>query len=192
MAESSRTASASASSSSSPSATETQLAAALAALASSQTKIAELMERQTDYNEFAKQNAVRRRRTMAEYLAEKPRKRLLHEVYQNGRLVNPGGLSVETLRKLDTLATGKYADGAVDVIRVRDGINGVNSRIHIVYSNRSVEQRMAFYMKFPTFTDLVTAVVAEMAARGIAPVMDESVAASEPVFADAITATHAP
>jgi hypothetical protein len=146
---------------------ETQLAAAMA-------KIAELMERQTEYNEFAKQNAPRRKKTMQEYLQEKPRKRLLHAVYQNGRLVNPAGLSKETIQRLDTFATGKYCDGLLDVVRIKDGVDGISSRIHIIYNNKSIEQRMQFYMRFPTFTAIVDAVVAEMAARGIAPVMEKA------------------
>lgn len=145
---------------------------ALAALAQSNTKIAELMERQTEFNEFSKRNAPRRKKTLKEYLREKPRKRLLHDVYQGGRLVNPAGLSVATIQKLDTFATGKYCDGLIDVVRITDGPKGLNSRIHIMYSNKEIGQRMMFYMRFPTFTSLVDQVVADMAAQGIQPVRE--------------------
>lgn len=141
------------------------LEAAIAALAQSQAKIAELMERQAEYNAEALRIAPRRRRTLVEYLKEKPRKRLLHEVFQNGRLVNPAGLSVETIKKLDTIAAGSYADGMLRVMRIKDGVDGVATRIHIFYSNKTLEQRMQFYMRFPTFTEIVNTIVNEMAGR---------------------------
>ena len=156
-----------------PSTTEQQLSAAMAALAESNARIAALMEKQSEYNAEALRISPRRRKTLAEYLKEKPRKRLLHEVYQNGRLVNPAGLSIETIKKLDGLATGKYADGMVDVMRIKDGVDGIATRIHIFYRNRSLEQRMLFYMKFPTFTAIVNAIANEMAALGIEPVVDK-------------------
>jgi hypothetical protein len=139
----------------------------------SQQQIAQLLERQAAYNEEALKIAPRRKKSMEEYLKEKPRKRLLHEVYQNGRLVNPAGLSWDTIKLLDTLAPGTYAEGMVDVIRVKDGLNGVNSRIHIIYSNKHDAQRMEFNMRFPTFTKLVQTIAAEMAALGIKPVKDD-------------------
>lgn len=154
--------------------TEQMLATALTALSDSNAKIASLMEKQTDYNEFAKQNAPRRRVTMAEHLATNPPKRLLHEVYQNGRLVNPAGLSLATIKRLDTIATGQYCDGLVDVVRIKAGVNGLHSRIHIIYSNKSIEQRMVFYMRFPSFTKIVNDITDEMVAREIAPVNEPS------------------
>lgn len=149
------------------------LEAALIALANSQSQIADLLAKQADYNAEALRIAPRRRKTMAEYLKEHPRKRLKHEVYQNGRLVNPAGLSRETIDKLDTLASGRYAEGMVQVVRLRDGVDGRSTRIHIFYSNKTLEQRMLFYMKFPTFTKLVNTIVDEMATlRG--PVVEDN------------------
>jgi hypothetical protein len=167
-----------------PMTTEQQLALALTALAASNTKVVELMEAQTAFNEFQKRNAVRRRKTMAEYLRQKPRKRLLHETFQNGRLINPSGLSLETIQKLDTLATGTYADGLVQIVRISDGPQGLNSRIHVFYNNRTPEQRMVFSMRFPTFTHLVNTVAAEMASRNIAPVNDPAPDPVVPEFPD--------
>ncbi len=134
--------------------------------------IAKSMAAQTQFQEQLAANSPRRRKSMEEYLAEKPRKRLLHDVYQNGRPVNPSGLSEATLKKLDTFAQGKYCDGLIDVIRIRDGAKGIASRIHLMYANKSLEDRMTFYVKFPTFTALVNAVTADMAAQGIAPVYE--------------------
>ncbi len=143
--------------------------------AESNAKIAALMERQADFSE---KTAPRRRKTLTEYLAEKPRKRLMREVYQNGRPVNPQGLSAETIKTLDTLAPGKYADGLVDVVRVADGPGNIHSRIHLMYNTKHESERMQIYMKFPSFSAMVRAIAAEMAANGVAPVMD---AVADPV-----------
>lgn len=143
--------------------TEALLAQALAQLTASNAKIAELMERQTEFNEFSKRNTPKRKTTMREFMKKHPQKRLKHPVYQNGREVNPSGLSQKTIDLLDTLATGHYCDGLVDVIRLQDGINGVNSRIHIMYNNKTLEQRMVLYMRFPTLTKMIEQIAAEMA-----------------------------
>jgi hypothetical protein len=146
-------------------------------LADSQVKMTELMEQQAAYNKAALRIAPRRKKTMAEYLRERNdrgvSKFLPHIVYQNGREVNPSGLSKETIATLDTLATGHYCDGIIDVVRISDGIDGVNSRIHLCYNNGTIEERMLFYMRFPTFTKLVQDISAEMITRGIAPVVEK-------------------
>lgn len=136
--------------------------------------IAQSMAQQTALQEQVAHNTPKRRKTMEEFLAENPEKKLLHETFQNGRPVDPSGLSASTLRLLDTLAPGVYADGLVSVARVTDGPNGINSRIHLFYSNKEMGQRMQFYMRFPTFTSLVKAIAAEMAANGKKPVMDDT------------------
>ena len=154
-----------------PQTTEQLLVQTLAALAASQTKMGELMEQQAAYNKAALRIAPRRKKTMAEYLRERNErgvsKHLPHVVYQNGREVNPSGLSKETIAILDSLATGHYCDGIVDVIRISDGIDGVGSRIHICYNNGTLEERMTFYMRFPSFTKLVKDIAEEMTARNI-------------------------
>lgn len=153
------------------------LATALTMLAESQVKMTQLMEQQAAYNKAALRIAPRRKKSMGEYLKErndKGRSKFLpHIVYQNGREVNPSGLSVETINVLDTLATGKYCDGIIDVVRVSDGPEGVNSRIHLCYNNGTIEERMTFYMRFPTFTKIVQDIAAEMVARGIKPVIEK-------------------
>jgi hypothetical protein len=160
-----------------PETTEQKLSRALTMLAEGQARMADLMEQQAAYNKAALRMAPRRKKSMGEYLKErndKGRSKFLpHIVYQNGREVNPSGLSNETIAVLDTLATGKYCGGIVDVVRVQDGPGGVNSRIHLCYNNGTMEERMGFYMRFPTFTKLVQDIAAEMAARGIAPVIEK-------------------
>jgi len=150
-------------------ATLAQLATSNQQNAESNARIATLMEAQAKHNDKVLKIAPRRKRTMQEYLAEKKQKGQLkflkHDVYQNGRLVNPKGLSQATLDVLDTLHSGSYADGMVDVIRIRDGVDGKNSRIHIMYNNKTIEERMMFYMRFPTFTKIVETIETEMKAR---------------------------
>ena len=157
--------------------TEQLLVSTLAALAASQTKMSELMEQQAAYNKAALKIAPRRKKSMAEYLRERNNrgisKYLPHIVYQNGREVNPSGLSKETIATLDTLATGHYCDGLVDVVRISDGFEGVNSRIHLCYNNKTDDERMSIYMRFPTFTKMVMDIAAEMVTRGIAPVVEK-------------------
>lgn len=191
-----RSSSTSASSSSSfsstpaPAATLSPLETVMAALAESQAKIAALMEQQAAYNKEALKIAPRRKKTMGEYLEERKKrgggKRLLHNVYQNGRLVNPSGLSQETINLLDTLDTGKYCDGMIDVVRIRDGVEGINDRIHLMYNNGSVEERMTFYMRFPSFTKIVTDIAAEMTALGKPPVHSKAPNPVEPEFPENI------
>jgi uncharacterized membrane protein YdfJ with MMPL/SSD domain len=152
-------------------ATLAQLAAANQQNAESNKQLVALMEQQAAYNKAALKIAPKRRKTMQEFLAERKKagriKWLKHDVYQNGRLVNPKGLSQETLDILDTLNTGVYAEGLVHLVRIKDGVNGLTSRIHIMYNNKTLEERMVFYMKFPTFTQIVTTVSDEMKTRGI-------------------------
>lgn len=131
--------------------------------------IAKQMERQNDLAEAQLRGAPRRKTTLAEYRKRNPRKTLYRPVFQNGRLVNPAGLSDETIARLDTLASGRYANGMIDVVRVGDG---AQSRIHIMYANANPDQRSMFYMQFPSFTVIVNKVVEEMAAKGAIPVND--------------------
>jgi hypothetical protein len=171
-----------------PTATEALLAQTLAALAQSNERITGLMEQQAAYNKAALKIAPRRKKSMGEYLAVRKQKGiskfLPHLVYQNGRLVNPAGLAQETINTLDTLASGHYCDGLLDVVRVSDGVDGVNSRIHLCYNNRTVEERMFFYMRFPSFTKIVTDIAAEMKARNIAPVIEKGMDPPEFEFPD--------
>lgn len=136
--------------------------------------LAQMAGGQQAFMEFMKGNTPKRRKTLDEYLREKPRKYLHREVYQNNSLVNPKGLAQKTLDTLDTLATGDYTpgDGGVTFHVVRVGA-GKFSRINIFYDNKSLEQRMALYMRYPKFTDIVNAIAAEMAVKGIEPVLEE-------------------
>jgi hypothetical protein len=148
--------------------------------------IAQSMAQQTALQAQVAANTPKRRKTMEEYLAENPEKKLLHETFQNGRPVNPSGLSAATIRLLDTLAPGVYADGLLSVARVTDGPNGINTRIHIFYSNKEIGERMNFYMRFPTFTSIVKTIAEEMVVNGKKPIMDESAVDLAPLEASEV------
>jgi hypothetical protein len=151
-------------------ATLAQLAEANRQNAESNKQIVALMEEQQKHNKAALRIAPRRKKSMQEYLSQRAKagkhKHLPHPVYQNGREVNPSGLAQETIDTLDKIDSGHYCDGLVDVIRLRDGVDGINSKIFIHYNNKTLEQRMAFYIKFPTFTSLVNQIAADMVAQG--------------------------
>ncbi|OGT59085.1 MAG: hypothetical protein A3E01_06100 [Gammaproteobacteria bacterium RIFCSPHIGHO2_12_FULL_63_22] len=139
--------------------------------------IAQSIAQQGEFQKQLVKATPKPRTTLRDFLKKHPQKRLHHEVFQAGRPVNPAGLSQDTIDLLDTLDTRKsMCDGMVDVVRIRDGVGGANSRIHLLYNNQTLEQRMAFYMRFPTFTALVKALVAEQAAQGITPVHETSAA----------------
>ena len=179
------------SSSSTPAATTEQLLAqTLAQLTAQQAQMTKLMEQQAEYNKAALKIAPRRKKSMAEYLSERQKrgmgKFLPHVVYQNGREVNPAGLAQETIDLLDTVASGVYCDGLVQVVRVSDGPEGINSRIHLMYNNRSTEERMQFYMRFPTLTKLVKDIIADMKANGVEPVREKGREAPQYEFPEAV------
>jgi len=142
-------------------------------LAQALAKITELMERQTATAEFTAKHAPKARKTLAQYLIEKPRKRLHRPAYVNGRDVKPMNISQKTIDNLDTVAQGIYTKNNVTVTvrRIDDGDKKF-SRIHLFKNDKSLEQRMAFYMAFPTFASIVEFIHEHMAANGMAPVLD--------------------
>jgi hypothetical protein len=128
-----------------------------------------LQEQQTKIARAQLKNAPKRKVTIQEHFKKFPPKRLTRPVYQNNRLVDANMLSTEALALLDTLAPGRYGNGILTVARVGEVDQ---SRIHLLYSNKMIEQRMAFYIIYPSLNVLVEKVHAEMAARGIQPVND--------------------
>jgi hypothetical protein len=142
-------------------------------LAQALAKITELMERQTATQEFSAKHAPKARKTLAQYLIEKPRKRLHREAYVNGRPVMPRNLSQTTIDLLDTIATGVYTKGTVTVSvkRIDDGDKRY-ARIHLFKNDKSLEQRMMYYSAFPTFSAVVQFIHETMKANDVAPVND--------------------
>jgi hypothetical protein len=79
------------------------------------------------------------------------RQTLKKPAFQNGFEVNPSGLSDETIDRLANLTPGVYAGGLIRVATDNDAI-------HLIYKNKTVEQRMAFGQRFPSFTAMVNAI----------------------------------
>lgn len=132
-------------------------------------RLTTLQEQQTRIARAQLKNAPKRRMTLKEHFKKFPPKYLTRPVYQNNRLVNPNMLSVEALALIDTIAPGRYGNGILTVARVGENDQ---SRIHLLYSNKTIEQRMAFYIVYPSMNALVEKVHAEMAQRGVQPVND--------------------
>jgi hypothetical protein len=80
---------------------------------------------------------------------------LKRPAFQNGYEVNPSGLSDEVIERLANLKPGSYIGGVVKV-----AVEGES--IHLIYKNRTADQRMALNAKFSSFSDLVNKIWAEM------------------------------
>lgn len=95
----------------------------------------------------------------AEKLARDPRPKPNRPTFQNGFDVNPRGLSVDTIKKLDALKAGSYMGGKVTIQNVANG--GINIR----YTNNTPDTRMELMALFSSFSDLVHKLYDEMKAR---------------------------
>lgn len=137
---------------------ENALLAILDRLSISAEKQAEVFQAIKDANPPKSIDAI-----TPEYLAKNPVPRLLKPAYQNGFDVNPSGLSDATILKLSELQTGHYLNGIVKVI-VEDGGAGA---VHILYANKSPDQRMALRDHFRSFTELVDMIFTEQTAREV-------------------------
>lgn len=141
----------------------------MSVLASVLERLTVLQEQQTRIARAQLKNAPRRRKTLKEFKKENAHqfKYLTRPVFQNNRKVDPYMLSAETLKLIDTVAAGRYGNGMLTVVRVGEN---AESRIHFLYSNKTIEQRMAFAILYPSMNELVTKVHAEMAGRGVQPI----------------------
>jgi hypothetical protein len=126
----------------------------------------ESTNRQTELMERLAANQPKKRKTQADIVARRERKRFVHPIYQNGIEAQPYGLSDDTLKRCATLASGKYLNDVVEVVRTG---KDENQRIHLFYDNTTVDKRMALKDSFASFSDMVLKITREMAARGIKP-----------------------
>lgn len=83
---------------------------------------------------------------------------LKRPAFQNGFEVNPVGLSDETIDRLAKLKPGTYIGG-----RVRVAVDGQDA-IHLIYKNKSVEQRFENERVFGSFSELVSKIWTEQQA----------------------------
>lgn len=81
---------------------------------------------------------------------------LLRPAYQNGFEVNPSGLSDVTILRLSQLVPGQYLGGLITV-----AVDG-NKAIHLIYKNRTPDQRMIFQQRVQSFSHMVEQIWSEM------------------------------
>lgn len=131
------------------------------------TALIESANRQTELMEMLAANQPRKRKTHGEVLVEMTRKQFKYPLFQNGIQAQARGLSDDTIRKAATLASGRYLNDIVEVVRTgRDK----DQRIFLVYDNRTIDKKMMLQRHFTSFSDLIDKLTKEMAARGIKPV----------------------
>jgi hypothetical protein len=164
--------------------TTTPEAVSPAAFAAALQAIADALKSQTEAQVGFAKLTPKPKKTMKQYLRERKTrgmgKETIRPSYQKGRPINAQGFDPETIERLDTLATGKYCNGDLEVVRVG---RGDESRIHIFYDSfqDNRDMRWMFYMKYPTFKVMVDAIHADMAGQGIQPVVE---ARPKPAFED--------
>src|SRR5262249_51906834 len=130
------------------------------------TALIESANRQIELIELLHANQPRKRKTSGDALIEMTRKQFKYPVFQNGIEAQPHGLSDDTLKKVATLAPGRYLSDVVQVVRTgRDS----EQRIFLFYDNSTIDKKMMLKSHFTSFSDLIDKIVKEMAARGIAP-----------------------
>lgn len=81
-------------------------------------------------------------------------RKLTCTVYQNGARVNPALLFDEEIKLLNNLPTGRFVEKIVTVRKV-DGRDGAKDQLHIEYSNRSHDQRIAVAKHIRSFVGLL-------------------------------------
>ncbi len=82
--------------------------------------------------------------------------------YQNGILLSRRQLTHEAIRLLHLLRPGSYDNATIHVVPLREGNNrNQPDALDVRYSNKSVDDRMAFKSKFPTFEHMLRAIVKE-------------------------------
>ena len=77
-------------------------------------------------------------------------------VYQNGKEAQARGLKPETIERAPKLRVGKYLGGKVEVARDN------RDRVHLIYANSKVEDRMRFQALVKDFDELIDRIWTEM------------------------------
>jgi hypothetical protein len=80
-------------------------------------------------------------------------RKLVRATYQNGTKLNPTFLTDREIALVNQLKPGKFVGGLVRVVE-RD--HGPDKEIHILYENKTAEQRIALKDQARNFTDILT------------------------------------
>ena len=81
-------------------------------------------------------------------------------VFQNGRAANPRNIPEHLRLNVALIPAGKYVGGTVEVTR------GGKDEVYLHYKSQTIEDRMTFSTKFPTFERLLETLLAEVSAKG--------------------------
>ena len=96
-----------------------------------------------------------------DYPAANPEGNPLKPAFQNGREVNPSGLSDDTIKKLSLIQPGRYLGGLITVNQTASG------GVHFKYKSTTPDERMNFTMAVHSFSDMVAKISAEMASQTV-------------------------
>ena len=90
------------------------------------------------------------------------KRKLTRRCYQNGFPMMIKKLFDEEIDMLNKISAGKYMDGLVTIIIAQ---NGGNSDLHIVYDNKSFDQRLALKSHFRNLREMLSICLDEAKAR---------------------------
>jgi hypothetical protein len=98
-------------------------------------------------------------RTRSEH-RDKPQ--LTKKIMQNGIMLTRRQQTADAINMLNALRPGIHADGFITIVAMRDGQNG--TALDIQYPSKTVDDRMNFKSRWPTFEHMLAAVLREQSA----------------------------
>jgi hypothetical protein len=90
------------------------------------------------------------------------KRKLTRRCYQNGFPMNIKKLHDEEIVMLNKVVPGRYMNGLVTLIQVQ---NGGNTDLHIVYENKSFDQRLALKSEFRNLKEMLSICLDEAKTR---------------------------
>lgn len=91
------------------------------------------------------------------------KRKLLRRIYQNGYPVNIKKLFDEEIAMFNKVEPGRYMGGLVTIVQVQ---TGGNTDLHIVYANKSFDQRLALMSSFRNLREMLSICLDEAKQRG--------------------------
>lgn len=91
------------------------------------------------------------------------KRKLLRRIYQNGYPVNIKKLFDEEIAMFNKIEPGRYMDGLVTIVQVQ---TGGNTDLHVVYANKSFDQRLALKSNFRNLREMLSICLDESKQRG--------------------------
>lgn len=91
------------------------------------------------------------------------KRKLTRRIYQNGYPVNIKKLFDEEIAMFNKIEPGRYMEGLVTIVKVQ---TGGNTDLHVVYNNKSFDQRLALKSNFRNLREMLSICLDEMKQRG--------------------------